>query len=69
MQAPPVPDRIDELLTPEWLNAALGLRFPGIEVVSITWGPLVERVGPGDGGVLLDQDHRLAEVRLRNLGQ
>jgi len=44
MQAPPVPDRIDDLLTPEWLNAALGLRFPGIEVVSITWGPLVERV-------------------------
>jgi hypothetical protein len=44
MEAPAVPDRIDELLTPEWLNAALGLRFPGIEVVAITRGPLVERV-------------------------
>ena len=39
-----VPDSLDVLLTPEWLNAALGRRFPGIEVTSITRGPVVARV-------------------------
>jgi hypothetical protein len=42
--APAVPDRLEVLLSPAWLNAALGLRFPGIEVVAVTPGPKVERV-------------------------
>ncbi len=39
-----VADTLDELLTPEWLTAALGLRFPGVRVRSVTPGPVVERV-------------------------
>ena len=39
-----VPDSLDVLLTPEWLNGALSLRFPGIEVTAVTRGPVVERV-------------------------
>ena len=39
-----VPDSLDVLLTPEWLNGALSLRFPGIEVNAVTRGPIVERV-------------------------
>ena len=39
-----VPDSLAELLTPEWLTAALSLRFPGVEVTSVTPGPVVERV-------------------------
>ncbi|HZP30933.1 MAG TPA: phosphotransferase [Acidimicrobiia bacterium] len=44
MLAPEVPDSLDVLLDPAWLTAALGLRFPGIEVVSVTRGPVVERL-------------------------
>jgi hypothetical protein len=39
-----VPDSLAELLTPEWLTAALSSRFPGVEVTSVTPGPVVERV-------------------------
>ena len=39
-----VPDSLDVLLTPEWLTGALSLRFPGIEVTTVTRGPVVERV-------------------------
>jgi Phosphotransferase enzyme family len=39
-----VPDTLDEVLSPAWLTAALGLRFPGIEVVAVTPGPVVSRV-------------------------
>ena len=39
-----VPDTLDELLTPEWLNAALSTRFPGVNVTDVTPGPIVERV-------------------------
>ena len=39
-----VPDSLDVLLTPEWLNGALSSRFPGIEVTAVTRGPVVERV-------------------------
>jgi len=39
-----IPDSLDELLTPTWLNAALSTRFPGINVVDVTPGPIVERV-------------------------
>ena len=41
---PPVPATLDELLRPEWLSAALGLRFPGIEVTRVTRGPVVARM-------------------------
>jgi hypothetical protein len=39
-----IPDTLDELLTPEWLNAALSTRFPGVHVTDVTPGPVVERV-------------------------
>jgi hypothetical protein len=39
-----VPDSLDELLTPTWLNAALSTRFPGVHVTAVTRGPVVERV-------------------------
>jgi hypothetical protein len=39
-----VPDSLDELLTPDWLTAALSTRFPGVRVTSVTPGPVVERV-------------------------
>ncbi|OHV30209.1 aminoglycoside phosphotransferase [Pseudofrankia sp. EUN1h] len=45
MCAPPrVPDSLEELLTPAWLTAALGRRFPGIEVSAVTPGPVISRV-------------------------
>ena len=44
MTAVEVPDSLDELLTPGWLTAALSSRFPGVEVTSVTPGPIVERV-------------------------
>jgi len=39
-----VPDTLDEVLTPTWLNAALSLRFPGVNVTEVTPGPVVERL-------------------------
>jgi len=39
-----VPDALDELLTPTWLNAALSPRFPGVNVTNVIPGPIVERV-------------------------
>jgi hypothetical protein len=39
-----VPDTLEEVLTPAWLSAALGRRFPGIEVVGVHPGPVVSRV-------------------------
>ena len=39
-----VPDSLDELLTPEWLTAALSSRFPGVHVTAVTPGPVVERL-------------------------
>jgi hypothetical protein len=43
--APPrVPHTLDEVLSPPWLTAALGQRFPGIEVTAVTPGPVVSRV-------------------------
>lgn len=40
----PVPERLDEALSPQWLTAALRLRFPGIEVLRVTPGPVVDRI-------------------------
>jgi hypothetical protein len=39
-----VPEELDELLTPEWLTAALGLRFEGVRVRDVIAGPVVARV-------------------------
>ena len=39
-----VPDTLEEVLSPPWLTAALGQRFPGIEVTAVTPGPVVSRV-------------------------
>ncbi len=42
--AVPVPDTLEEALSPEWLSRALGGRFPGLRVRSVTPGPIVSRV-------------------------
>ena len=42
--APEVPESLDALLEPAWLTAALGARFPGVQVVGVTPGPVVERI-------------------------
>ena len=42
--APEVPATIEALLDPDWLTAALGMRFPGVHVVGVTRGPVVERL-------------------------
>ncbi|MBL7489646.1 aminoglycoside phosphotransferase family protein [Frankia sp. AgB1.9] len=42
--SPPLPDTLDELLTPGWLTAALGRRFPGVEVRTVTPGAVISRV-------------------------
>jgi Phosphotransferase enzyme family len=39
-----VPDSLEELLTTEWLSAALGRRYPGIKVTDVTPGPVISRV-------------------------
>ena len=39
-----VPDTLEEVLTPAWLNSALGARFPGIEVTAVQPGPVISRV-------------------------
>ena len=39
-----VPETLEEALSPDWLSAALGQRFPGIKVTSVTRGPIVSRV-------------------------
>jgi hypothetical protein len=39
-----VPPALAEILQPQWLSAALGGQFPGIEVTNVTPGPVVSRV-------------------------
>ncbi len=39
-----VPDTLEEVLSPPWLTAALRQRFPDIEVIAVTPGPVVSRV-------------------------
>ncbi|MFW0787054.1 phosphotransferase [Gordonia sp. CPCC 206044] len=39
-----VPDTREEALSPGWLTEALQSRFPGIEVVDVAVGPVVERI-------------------------
>jgi hypothetical protein len=40
----PVPDTLDQALSPDWLTAALHPRFPGIEVSGVVPGPIVDRI-------------------------
>jgi hypothetical protein len=40
----PVPDTLEELLSPAWLTAALEPRFPGIVVTAVEPGPVISRV-------------------------
>jgi hypothetical protein len=39
-----IPETLDAVLTPQWLNTSLGTRFAGIEIASVTPGPVVSRV-------------------------
>ena len=39
-----VPETLEEAMSPGWLTAALGQRFPGIKVTSVARGPIVARV-------------------------
>jgi hypothetical protein len=41
---PPIPTSLEEVLSPDWLTAALGTRFPGVRVTGASLGPIVERV-------------------------
>jgi hypothetical protein len=43
-KAVPVPDSLAELLTEEWLTAALGGRFPGTRVTKVTPGAVMTRI-------------------------
>jgi hypothetical protein len=40
----PVPDTLEQALSPQWLTAALQPRFPGIEVKTVLPGPVVDRI-------------------------
>ena len=40
----PVPSTLEELLSPAWLSSALQPRFPGIQVSTVTPGPVVSRI-------------------------
>src|SRR4051812_8310844 len=40
----PLPETLDEALDPAWLGAALGLRYPGVEVTRVTVGEVDCRV-------------------------
>jgi hypothetical protein len=39
-----VPDTLEELLSPTWLTSALDPRFPGLQIASVTPGPVISRV-------------------------
>jgi hypothetical protein len=41
---PTVPATLEHALDPGWLTAALGVRYPGIRVIRVTPGPVVERL-------------------------
>ena len=61
---PKVPATLDEVLSPEWLTAALAPRFPGIAVTTVTAGPVVSR-----GGVPLPAAAEAAALRRWHHGQ
>jgi hypothetical protein len=40
----PVPDSLEQALSPRWLTAALQPRFPGLDVRAVVPGPVVDRI-------------------------
>ncbi|MGO9928649.1 MAG: phosphotransferase [Mycobacterium sp.] len=40
----PVPDSLEQALSPRWLTAALQPRFPGIDICAVVPGPVVDRI-------------------------
>ncbi len=44
VSAAPVPDSLEQALSPRWLTAALQPRFPGIDVCAVVPGPVVDRI-------------------------
>jgi hypothetical protein len=39
-----VPEMLAQLLSPDWLSAALGRRYPGVRVTNVTPGPVATRI-------------------------
>jgi hypothetical protein len=44
VQTVPVPDTLEQALSPAWLTAALRPRFPCIEITAVVPGPIVDRI-------------------------
>ncbi|OBI95736.1 aminoglycoside phosphotransferase [Mycobacterium alsense] len=44
VQTVPVPDTLEMALSPRWLTAALQPSLPGVDVVAVTPGPVVDRI-------------------------
>jgi hypothetical protein len=44
VQTVPVPDTLEQALSPRWLTAALQPSLPGVDVVAVTPGPVVDRI-------------------------
>jgi hypothetical protein len=40
----PVPDTLEQALSPRWLTAALQPRFPGVDICAVVPGPVVDRI-------------------------
>jgi hypothetical protein len=40
----PVPDSLAQALSPQWLTAALGQRFDGVDICAVIPGPVVDRI-------------------------
>jgi hypothetical protein len=40
----PVPESLEQALSPQWLTAALRQRFPGVDVRAVLPGPVVDRI-------------------------
>jgi hypothetical protein len=58
---PGVPASVEEVLSPQWLTAALGTRFPGVEVSQVVPGPVISRMSTNvrfriDGTGIDEQD-------------
>lgn len=44
MRGPTIAPTLEETLSPDWLTAALGTRYPGVRVVDVTVGEVVSRM-------------------------
>ncbi|GGV41133.1 aminoglycoside phosphotransferase [Actinomadura cremea] len=40
----PAPPALEDVLSPDWLDSALGHRYPGLRVTRVTPGPVVSRI-------------------------